>query len=256
MKKIVSIFLCLTISFVMSSTAFAEDAQETVLTYRTNEGIIADQSISQEVISDLPESMKYELQKDESTLVSVSTAYFDMETGIETRTVMPTSDFKLTVTASRLTDLQMENDGVQGDAFKFVATGEWLVNPIYEFTDCIGITWSDEFTLYDDYGYAYTEIYNDYDYDALTLNDVVPEQGFAYDANLLLFSRQDEITIVGKVYKDNDSGSANVCASYGHVIIRPSSIDVSFSSGKEIGMSVGLASSIEMASPDYDYFNY
>ena len=59
-----------------------------------------------------------------------------------------------------------------------------------------------------------------------------------------------------RVYKDNSSGSANVCASYGHVTIKPSSVDVSFSSGKEIGMSVGIASVLEKASPDYEDFDY
>lgn len=257
-KKLVSLVLSATMVMGLSTVVFA--AEETNV-YTTREGIVAERSISQSVIDDLPESMKLELQKDDATLVSVSTTYFDLETGTETRAVMPTSDFKLTVTASRLSDSQMQKDGVSGDAFKFVATGEWIVNPVFEFTDCIGITWSDDFTLYYDTGYAYTANYAGtgiplYNYDALTLNDVVPEQGFAYDANLLLFERQNEITIIGKVYKAQSSGSANVCASYGHVVIRPSSVDVSFSSGKEIGMSVGFGAGIEKASPDYDSFDY
>jgi len=259
MKRIISSLLSLTMLLALTSTAFATDTQENALTYKSNEGIIAEQSISEDTISNLPESMKLELQKVDGTLVSVSTTYFDLETGAETRAVMPESDFKLTVAASRLSDAQIEADGVHGDAFEFVATGEWLVNPLFEFTDCIGITWSDDFTLYYDTGYAYTKDYYGYplyNFDALTLNDAVPEQGFAYDANLLLFDRQDEITIIGRVYKDNDRGSANVCATYGHVVVRPSSIDVSFSSGKEIGMSVGFGAGIEMASPDYDYFDY
>ena len=64
------------------------------------------------------------------------------------------------------------------------------------------------------------------------------------------------VTLVAKVYKANSSGSANVCASYGHVIITASSVDVSFSSGKEIGMSVGFASGIKKASPAYKSFGY
>ncbi len=260
MKKVLSILLVAVMLLSMSTTAFATETQGSISTY-TTEGITVDQQISPDVVDDLPESMLKEIQNVDGTLVSVTTSYYDLDSGAETRAVMPTSDFKLTVTASRLSNATMEADGVEGDGFIFVATGEWLVNPLFEFTDCIGITWSDEFTLYDDYGYAYTENYMGtgiplYDYNALTLNDVSPEQGFAYDANLLLFERQNEITIVGKVYKDASSGSANVCASYGHVIITASSIDVSFSSGKEIGMSVGITSGIEMASPDYDYFNY
>lgn len=165
----------------------------------------------------------------------------------------------MTVTAARLSATEMYYDGVSGDAFKFIATGEWIVNPFFEYTDCIGISWSDEFTLYYDSGYSYSENPGGipfYNYDALTLNDMSPEEGFAYDADLNPFDRQDEITIIGKVYQPDSSGSANVVATYGHVITRPSSVEVSFNSGKEIGMSVGFASAIEMASPDYKYFNY
>lgn len=260
MKKILSIMLVVVMALSMSTAAFASETQGLISTYSTK-GITVDQQISSDVVNDLPESMLKEIQNVGGTLVSVSTSYYDLDSGGETRAVMPTSDFKLTVSAARLDDAAMEADGVEGDAFVFVATGEWLVNPLYEFTDCIGITWSDEFTLYDDYGFAYTKDYMGlgipfYNYDALTLNDVSPEQGFAYDANLLLFDRQDEITIVGKVYKEDSSGSANVCASYGHVIIRASSVDVSFSSGNEVAMSVGFVSDIQMASPDYEPFNY
>ena len=126
MKRIISSLLSLTMLLALTSTAFATDTQENALTYKSNEGIIAEQSISEDTISNLPESMKLELQKVDGTLVSVSTTYFDLETGAETRAVMPESDFKLTVAASRLSDAQIEADGVHGDAFEFVATGEWL----------------------------------------------------------------------------------------------------------------------------------
>lgn len=238
----------------MTVTTFASEPQ--INTYTTTDGIVADKSIQESVIDSLPESMKLELQNDESTLVSVSTTYYDLDTGSKTRAVMPTSDFKLTVTASRLSAAQMKKDGVSGDAFKFVATGEWLVNPTFEFTDCMGISWSDSFTLYSHTGYTYSKNANLIDYTAVTLNSVSPEQGFACDVDLLLFSRQDEVTITGKVYKAQSSGSANVCASYGHVIVTPSSVNVTYSSSKQLSMSVSWTSGIQMASPDYKSFNY
>lgn len=256
-KKLISLALVATMVMGMSKTAFA--AESDANTYTTNDGITVDQSIHQSVIDNLPESTKRELQNDDGTLVFTSTTYYDLETGSTSRSVMPTSDFKLTVTATRLSSSQMATDGVYGDAFKFVATGEWLVNPFFEFTDCIGISWSDDFTLYDDYGYTYTEDYHGmpyYNFDALTRNDVSAEEGVAHDVDLLLFDRQEEITLVAKVYKANSSGSANVCASYGHVVVRASSVDVSFSSGQEIGMSVGFGAGIEKASPAYASFNY
>jgi hypothetical protein len=48
-------------------------------------------------------------------------------------------------------------------------------------------------------------------------------------------------------------------AEYGHVILRPSSVGVSFGLGKDgpsIGMDVGIASAVEKASPDYTPFDY
>jgi len=225
----------------------------------TINGIIVDQGIPKSVIDMLPESMKRELQQDDSTLISVFTTYFDLDTGKKTEKFIPESDFKLTIAVSRLSSSQINKDGVYGDAFKFVATGQWLVNPVFEFTDCIGITWSDEFTLYDDYGYAYTKDYHGspfFNYNAVTLNAVAPEQGLSYDVDLLLFERQDEITIVSKVYKPESLGSAKVCTSYGHVIIRPSSVDTSFSEGEEMGMNVGIFAGIKMALPVGGFFDY
>lgn len=59
-----------------------------------------------------------------------------------------------------------------------------------------------------------------------TLHDISAEQSFAYDAGLQLFDCPDEVVITGRVYKADSSGSANVCASYGHVVIKPSAVNV------------------------------
>lgn len=247
-KRICSGLLSLGVIVSLSVPVFA---MESTIETRIQDGVIVDNQISEEVIENLPEGMIEEIKKDEGTIVSVTTQYVDFSEGVQTFAVMPTSDFKLTVVSTRISEKAGK------DNFKFVACGEWLVNPIYEFTDCIGISWSDEFTLYSDYGYAYTAgSIPKYDYDVATRNEVVAEAGVAYDIDLKLFDRQDEIYLIAKVYKDNSSGSANVVASYGHVIIKASGVDVSISSGKEIGMSVGFASGIEMASPDYDSFDY
>ncbi len=250
-KKIISLGLACIMLMGTSTSALAAEEKNLVQT-RYQNGLQVESSISVEDIENLSDGMIAELQKDPGTIVSVSTTYFDLESGMETMAVMPKSDFELTVVATRINEKS-------GDNYKFVACGKWIVNPFYEFTDGIGISWSDEFTLYEDYGYTYSKNSSGipfYNFDAVVRNEVVPEAGVAHDVDLNLGDRQDEIYLIAKVYKDDSSGSANVIATYGHVVIRPSSIDVSISSGKEIGMSVGLASDIEMASPDYDYFNY
>jgi len=205
--------------------------------------------------TNLPDGMLQEIGDEE--IISIVTEYYDFDsegTTTVTRRAMPTSDFKLTIVTTRINEKK-------GDNFKFVACGKWLVNPFFEFTDCIGLSWSDNFTLYDSYAYSYTKNYSNgiplYDYSACTLNDVIPEAGVAYDVDLQLGQRDDEIYLVAKTYSyPNSTGTANVVASYGHVVITASGIDVSISSAKEIGMSVGFASSIEKASPAYAAFNY
>jgi hypothetical protein len=212
----------------------------------------------------LTDAMIYELSKDKGEIVSITKTRTNFQsennrTGSEygTLAVMPEDEFEIIVAAQRITEKAGK------DNFKFVANAYWKVNPDFEFTDCIGIAWTDEFTLYDDYAYTITYDYSNgiplYNYDACTLNDVSGECGVAYDVNLILGERQDQIVAVAKVYKDNTSGSANVVAEYGHVILRPSSVGVSFGLGKDgpsIGMDVGIASAVEKASPDYTPFDY
>lgn len=265
MKKVISLLLSLAMVISLSTSALAADVDNiemdsTVTATRQVNGISVAASVSDEQVSNLPHAITDRLQEVDVTLVSVSTHYYDLDpnTGEVTRAVMPEADFEITVTAAALSSTEKAHDDIDrtADAYEFMAVGYWYVNPDFEFTDCMGITWSDDFTLYHDEGYTYTYWNGRKKTDTMTLNEVSAEQGFAYDVDLRLFDRQDEIVLIGRVYKPNDSGSANVCASYGHVIIRPSSVEVSFSSGEEIGMSVGLAAAIEKASPDYDYFNY
>lgn len=78
---------------------------------------------------------------------------------------MPTSDFRLSISASRIDEKRDK------DNFLFIATGYWIKNLTFEFTDCIGLIWSDEFTLYYDDGYTVSNGYKDYS--AVTLNQAI-----------------------------------------------------------------------------------
>lgn len=124
------------------------------------------------------------------------------------------------------------------------------------------ISWSDEFTLYFDNGYIYTDNYRGtgepkFDYDAMTLCEVSNEEGVAYEADLALLERQNEVTLVAKVYKEDSSGTANVSAAYGHVIVMPGELSVTFTGNRNIDISVsGFHAEIEMAVPDYKSFTY
>lgn len=81
-KKILCFVLSAALIMKISALTLA-DGTDTI------NGMIADQSISKSVIDTLPESMKRELQQDDSILISVSTTYFDLDTGKKTEKFMP-----------------------------------------------------------------------------------------------------------------------------------------------------------------------
>lgn len=262
-KKCFTIFL--SVLFLLSITPLNIAFGSNHSSVRQVNGISVASSITDEQVENLPFSIVDRLQKNDGVLVSVTTENFDLDpwTGKFTRSTMPESDFEIIVTVQELSVNEKIEDGYEiddsvlptDDAFEFTATGLWKINPTYEFTDCIGITWSDDFTLYYDEGYTVSSNGN-IAHGTMQLNDVAPEEGFAYDVDLELFDNQSEIVIIGRVHKPNSSGTANICASYGHVIYVADAVSVSYSSGKEIGFSVGIMADIQTASPDYDSFRY
>ena len=260
MKKLIPVILCCVLLF--NSIGMASASEVTLDTYRTSDGVLVDSSVDTELATDIPDEILDVLQDyHDPILVSASVTFTDFETNSQTRASMPTSDFSLSVYAFELGALDKANDGVHGDAFLFLAMGRWYVDPFYEFTDCMGITWSDDFTLYHTSGYVRTNLSEDgSEYvdrrDTMTLKTISPEQGFAYNVDLLVNTREDSIVLMGKVYKADSTGSANVCASYGHVIVTAGNVSVTFAEGEPLGMTVPFTSAIESAIPSYDYFNY
>lgn len=206
-------------------------------------------------IENLSDYMLAELAKDEGEVVSISEKFTTLNTRSQNAELgglmplaMPTSDFKLTTVAQRITE-----KGSSYDNFKFTVEGQWKVNPNWEFTDTIAVAWSDEFTLYQDYAYI-----NGYSTDTSRAK-VNAEKGVAYDVDLQLGKKEESILLIAKVYKNNSTGTANVVGEYGHVELAARDISVSFSGGSggaEIGMSVGIVDNLNMAVPDYEDFTY
>ena len=160
---------------------------------------------------------------------------------------MPESDFEMNVAVIK------QNDSTY-DKFRFIATGDWKESPYYEYTDVIGLGWTDNFTLYDDYSYILRP--DGADYNATSRNDIDGEAGVAHDVNLQVGKTDSEVVLVADVRKHNSSGTMNVKAEYGHVIYTFSDVSVSFGAPPSIGMSVGWGSDIEKAVPDYEYVSY
>lgn len=140
------------------------------------------------------------------------------------------------------------------DTFRLTTTADWLIDPLQEYTDTIALQWSDNFTMGEDLGYIVNED-GDRDYYDAVRNDVVPEKGVAWDLDLNLNQDETGAVLEAIVTKPDSSGTANVVGEYGHVQVRPSDVRVGFSSSG-VDMTVGLAATVNQASPDYDYFEY
>ena len=97
MKKSVSLLIAAAVACMSVTTGFADVADENVTTFVTESGISAYRTVRETDIENLPESVKYELENTDGTLVSISTTYFDLETGAQTRAVMPESDFQISL---------------------------------------------------------------------------------------------------------------------------------------------------------------
>lgn len=221
------------------------------------DGIISVQDIPNEVIQNLPHGAKLELQGTESTVISVNEIYTDFDSNQESDRLMPTSDFKLTVVAARMGVGEAQAAGIlRRPGYKFTAVGQWIVNPNYEFTDCMSLCWSDGFSLAKEVGYTYSYNTGKLDFDSVTLNKIDNEAGIAYDVDLKLFDRQDEIVLSACVAGDiNIHGTANISTQYAHSMLSLSKIHVSFKDGQAV-FTVGGSERLEYASPSYAYFEY
>lgn len=254
-KRVISLCVSLIITASVFTTANAEETKTSQT--RIQKGLQVENSVPEEAIKTLSEGMIEELQKEEGTVVSVTTEYVDLETDLKTESVKPTSDFKLTIAATRIKTLDTEGT----DTFKFVACGKWLNNPVYKFTDCMGISWSDSFTLRKNYAYTREAgaagVFNTSN---LYLYDIIPEAGLAYDVDLNPdASQQEEIYIIATVYKDDDEGSANAVASYGHIKLHQGLIIAGINpEGKPISMNTDRPKfyPVQKATPAYVTFDY
>lgn len=257
-RKFLSIFLTLSLFLSSSIVSFAKQENNGHKVIKTKTGVVKfDKSISDIDIDSLSQAVLDELSSQDGAVVSLERKKVDLDpNNNKNRAVKPETDFEITVATQKL-----NKSGY--DAFRFVASGQWKVNPYYEFTDCIGLAWGDGFSLYNDYAYTYS--YNPNtgenlkDYDACTPNKYEADKGVAYDVDLKLNHSQQLIVLVADVKKADSTGETNVVAEYGHVIIGPRGVNVGFdvsSSGPSIGMSVGAGAGLEKASPDYAYIEY
>ncbi len=62
--------------------------------------------------------------------------------------------------------------------------------------------------------------------------------------------------LIGWIWKDDSTGTANVCADYGHVILTPSEVSLSYAKNSGVSFSVAWHAGIEEAVTAYTSFSY
>jgi len=92
-----------------------------------------------------------------------------------------------------------------------------------------------------------------------TRNKIEPEAGLSHNVDLRSYHTDMEVQQTAYVRKLDSTGSLNVVTSYAHEKIGLSSITTLFGlSGKKptIDFSAGLGSTLDIAEPDFDYYDY
>jgi len=226
-------------------------------------GLEFSSDITQEQINSLNPAMIHELASEEGEILSIKTTESVLNTipGQDASIMqMPKSDFELTVVAQRIP--APAGYPSNGDYFRFLATGDWKIDPFYNFTDAIALSWSDNFTLYEDRAYVTYGPGDDLtQYETWTSRSTVDaEQGVGYNIDMLYDYIEKYVVLVARVYKHpNETGSANVVAEYGHVQLTGRDVTIGFESGNggsSVSMSVGFGATLNKAIPAYDDFIY
>ncbi|SHH54467.1 hypothetical protein [Tepidibacter thalassicus] len=144
--------------------------------------------------------------------------------------------------------------------FKFKTIGTWHKNPKVELKDIIAISWSDNFTLKNDYCYIEYRGGDSQDEDDVMIDNIDAEKGISHQINLRIGKDEKRIVQIVEVYTDdNNSGSANVVSDYAHAIIGLGDITAKFSGNKDsasIAFSASPTILFNRASDSYVYFDY
>lgn len=246
--KLKSFLIMTTFMTLTITTEIFSNEDDTI--YYSYEGIKFDNSIDIQEVEQLPAEVLKTMQNSDGIIKSLTTQDMDYEEHMTKNKTMSTNDFSMYVWAE---DLIENNSDEDADKWRFNAQGTWNINPFYEFTDVIVLSWSDDFTL-DSHKCTIDGS------DSRTLTTAIaPERGVAYDVDLQLGSQDKVILLTADVYKfvDNpDTNNANILGEYGHVKIKPSVVSIEFNSNNEIDMSTSFGSKLEKAVPSRTSFTY
>lgn len=171
MKKFLSMTMATTM--LMCTSVFAND---TTKDYYEYQGVKFDNSIKKSEAESIPLDVLETMQNSDGIIKSLSKEDIEFEDEIDNTNTMPTNHFYMYVWAEDLTEKNYEDY----DKWQFNAQGNWVINPKYEFTDVIALSWSDDFTLKSSKCTIDNSSYR------TSVNKIAAEEGVAYDVDLQL----------------------------------------------------------------------
>lgn len=228
--------------------------------YRLQRGLIVNNSISYEAIESMDSVMVRELIGGGPIEAYVVESFYIDENADGIQLADTSASFSIGYSVQRIYE-----KGSGYDNFKIMAGCYYLADKYIGETDVFAMAWSDDFTLYDDYAFETRETYegsghyvdvfdsevsyiNPYDYNA--------EIGFSYSIDLGAKSTvPSAFYIVGKIYKHDSTGTANVTMKYAHSV-KECNVDVTFSIPAGISFTPSVSDGVVQAVPKYASFEY
>jgi hypothetical protein len=262
MKKILSMILTAIMLVSLAAPALATEIPTDVTVpegYRLQRGLVVNEKIPYEAVENMEDAAIREMlgggPLEAYYLQSFS---IDEQTGNISRSAITDADFSVGISAQRIYE-----KGNRYDNFKFMAGCFFLNRDIVSlYKDKLAMSWSDEFTLYDDYAFETVEtnfgsglFVEDYNSKRLARSDVSAEAGLSYSYDLFQKSQPYSIYMVAKVYKLDSAGTAQVTAGYAHAI---KNVDISFSvsAPPQISFTSNSSNGFIEAIPNYTFFDY
>lgn len=213
-------------------------------------------SVSIDEIRELETITLYELTRDQGEIIDITEVEDILSRPDNTMIrplLMPTSDFTMTVVAQRINEKS-------GDNFKFTATGNWKINPVWQLVDTIALSWDGGFSVYNDYSYLQGFSGTNQYLHSGVRKSISSTKGVSHNLDLKAGAREEKAVLVAKVVKSNSSGYATAVGRYGHVELKGSISSVSFTASTSDKPSISFTGTvgarINPSSPGYTTFQY
>lgn len=267
MKKIISLILIVSVIFTMTGSVFAQKpdgdnpmSREAMIEKAVEMGVSIEEA---QQMSDL---VLKGITKYDGEVVVLRTTRFTNEDGefkeiketIETDGQVTTSSYQINPSDFDLTLAVVRINSPGYDEYVITNTGEWAkYEPLWNLTDIIATSWSDDFTLLDE-----SCVYQGYNakhgwyHESCSIKKIDAEEGIAHNVNLRVDHTDKAAQQTINIRKSDSQGTMNVVGEYCHVTIGLSNILVTFGAGSAVGFAAGLGTVLYEAEPEFQYIEY